>query len=445
MRKLTILLSIVLLGTVFTLSSCLKKDFDAPPDVSTIDPNIPVNLTIAQLKAKMGNTVQRIDSDWTIYGIVNADDRSGNLYKQINIQDSTGGITLLIDANSLYTKYPIGRKVYVHLKGLYYGFYSKFPQLGYAPDYTGALNNIPGAAADKYIVRANYPNEVPTVKFTDLAALKTLNVGMIGRLVEIEGVEVAAADTMKTYSDSLTSSSITIEDCSGNKIVMRTSNFANFHSVQLPKGKGKIVALYTNFNTTPQLVIRDTNDLQFYGPRCGAITGSVLLNQNFEGLVKGTANITGWINFAEAGSKQYVVDSFGGTKFAKITAFGTSAATVKTWLVSPALALNTVTNPKLTFKTIDGYDNGATLKVYISTNYTGSSSPSAATWTQLNANISSGHSSGYAPTWTSSGSINLSSFNGTAYIAFVYEGADVSGAGDKTTTYEIDDVVVNGD
>lgn len=264
----TLLVSIAVLATAFTLNSCLKKGFSAPPDVSSVDPNVPVNLTIAQLKAEMGNATQRIDSDWTIYGIVNADDRTGNLYKQINIEDSTGGITILIDAYSLYTKYPVGRKVYVRLKGLYYGFYSKFPQLGYAPDYTGSLNNIPGSAADNFIIGANYPNVVSTTSFTDLAAIKTVNTSMLGRLVEIDNVQVIASDTSKTYSDSLTASNITLEDCSGNKIVIRTSNFANFHSVNVPKGKGKIVALYTNFNTTPQLVIRDTTDLQLYDVRC---------------------------------------------------------------------------------------------------------------------------------------------------------------------------------
>lgn len=264
MRNLTLVLSIA----VIALSSCLKKGFNAPPDISSVDPNIPVNITIAQLKAGIGNTTQRIDSDWTIYGIVNADDRSGNLYKQINIEDSTGGISILIDAYSLYTKYPVGRKVYVRLKGLYYGLYSKFPQLGYAPDYTGAVNNIPGPTADNYIVGANYPNAVSMTSFTDLSALKAVNVSMLGRLVTIDNVQVVAADTAKTYSDSLTASNITLEDCSGNKIVIRTSNFADFHGMHVPKGKGKIIALYTCFNATPQLVIRDTSDLQLSGVRC---------------------------------------------------------------------------------------------------------------------------------------------------------------------------------
>ncbi|HEX6913741.1 MAG TPA: choice-of-anchor J domain-containing protein, partial [Chitinophagaceae bacterium] len=74
-----------------------------------------------------------------------------------------------------------------------------------------------------------------------------------------------------------------------------------------------------------------------------------------------------------------------------------------------------------------------------------SGSPSAATWTQLTATVSNGHTSGYASTWTASGNISLNGISGTnVYIAFKYEGADPATGTKKTTTYEIDDVKVVG-
>ena len=75
----------------FVVSSCNKK-FDEPP-LGT-DPNITANLTIKDLKAmysSIGN-FQKVNDDKVISGIVIADDRSGNFYKQIIIQDETGGI-----------------------------------------------------------------------------------------------------------------------------------------------------------------------------------------------------------------------------------------------------------------------------------------------------------------------------------------------------------------
>jgi hypothetical protein len=51
--------------------------------------------------------------------------------------------------------------------------------------------------------------------------------------------------------------------------------------------------------------------------------------------------------------------------------------------------------------------------------------------------------SGYS-SFVSSGQVDLSAFNGnTIYIAWVYKGADPTGsASDKTTTWEVDNVIV---
>ena len=82
-----------------SLTSCFKQSYDNPPDASRQDPNLPCNVTIGQLSAMaqtMASGAYRTLGDSTIYGIVTADDRSGNFYKQIVIQDSTGGMTIAI-------------------------------------------------------------------------------------------------------------------------------------------------------------------------------------------------------------------------------------------------------------------------------------------------------------------------------------------------------------
>lgn len=275
MKNYKLLIAAFFIGTILSLSSCLKNTFDAPPDMSGYDPNLPVNMRIDSLKILMATSgeAKRIDSNWTIYGIVTADDRSGNFYKQIVIEDSTGAIHLLIDGNSLYNKYPVGRKVYVKLQGLYFGYYAKLPQIGATPDFSGSMSNISPAKADSAIVKANIGNALPDNHFSDLSMLSTVNYSMINRLVTIDSIQISAGDTSKTYAQSPTISSgtsITVEDCSKNKLIIRSSGYANFQSYKLPKGKGTLTAIYTVYNNTPQLVIRDTSDLKFYSERCGA-------------------------------------------------------------------------------------------------------------------------------------------------------------------------------
>ena len=270
---------------------------------------LPVNVTIKQLKTLMpsSGSPKLIDSNWTIYGIVTADDRSGNFYKQINIEDSTGGITILINQNSLYTKYPVGRKVYVKLKGLYYGFYGGLPQLGIIDN--GSMGQIPATVTDNFIVRASYPHTIKTDTLT-LAALASPNTAYLNRLVTIRDVEFMDNELGTTYAaDPNTSSQSgtnrSIHSCSGSgSIIVRTSNYANFRDVKIPGGKGTITGIYTVFNGDAQLVIRDTNDVRFRGLRCDGTTGNYLFSEGFNDQVSGEVSLPGWTNFAEKGTKK---------------------------------------------------------------------------------------------------------------------------------------------
>jgi hypothetical protein len=101
-----VLAVIALMATVF-ISSCRKDDFDTPPAGGS-DPALIANTTIADLKAGyVAGNFDSIDTDIIIAGVVIADDKSGNFYKTIVLQDSTGGIAIRIDISDYYTKYPM--------------------------------------------------------------------------------------------------------------------------------------------------------------------------------------------------------------------------------------------------------------------------------------------------------------------------------------------------
>lgn len=269
--KKVLLASSLLLAFTVQMTSCVKKDFDTPPDNSSYDPHLEVTHTIAQMKAMPLNT--KIDTDAVIYGIVSMDDRSGNYYKKIVIQDSTGGIEILIDQNNLYNDFPVGRKVYVKLKGLYLGAYNENPQLGATPDNAGSLSNIPFVEVDNYIVKANYPNPVVPDTFTLEELQNPANAAnRINTLVAIRDVEFVddAVDVPFAEISSLASAtSLNFKNCNDARMILRTSGFAKFQPVKTPGGRGTIVGIYTRFRNTPQLYIRDTSDVHFTNPiRC---------------------------------------------------------------------------------------------------------------------------------------------------------------------------------
>lgn len=264
-KNLFAIFSLVLLGLVLTVSSCLKKEFDIPPDESGYDPHLTVTHTIADLKSLAQG---EITEDVVISGVVCMDDRSGNYYKKIVIQDATGGIEVLIDQTNLYTDYPVGRKIYIRCKGLFLGNYYELPQLGYTPDERGLLTQINGSMVNDYIVKANFPNpiKIDTFNYSDLTSIED---SRVNTLVAIRDVQFADGYAGMPYSDPAATSNRELTDCSSSGgMVLRTSNYAKFQSIVTPNGSGTIIALYTRYRSTPQLTIRDTSDVRFYNARC---------------------------------------------------------------------------------------------------------------------------------------------------------------------------------
>jgi hypothetical protein len=166
------------------------------------------------------------------------------------------------------------------------------------------------------------------------------------------------------------------------------------------------------------------------------------LHENFATVATtGNLELTNWVNIQEAGTKAFQGKTFGGNKYAQISAFATLPAeqdpSNKAWLVSPVIPFEVTSDTYLIFDTKDGYDNGATLEAYIITNWTGDVATS--TKTLLNAIISNGHTNGYGPDFVSSGLISLVGNPGNFRIAFKYTGGYVPL---KTTTFQIDNVKV---
>jgi hypothetical protein len=50
MKKVFLPVAAILLFAILGYTSCVKKEFDSPPDTTLNDPNLPVNKTIWELK-----------------------------------------------------------------------------------------------------------------------------------------------------------------------------------------------------------------------------------------------------------------------------------------------------------------------------------------------------------------------------------------------------------
>jgi len=265
-------------------SSSCKKEFDQPPVDAPVT-NITANTTIAELKARhtvMGSFDPIISNDDIIIkGIVIGDDRSGNLYKTMVIQDATGGIQVLLDLNNFYNSYPIGREVFIKCNGLYLSDYAGLIQIGggIQAGSRPSLSDIPAARVSNVIFKGTLNNVVTPATVTVGQLGTSMQNKYINTLVKLEGYRFAGADFGKTFASagvtSPSAASYDIYRCdnlTSSDIEIRTSNYANFASVPLPQGVGPITAIYTifagSFSTSKQLTVRNPSEVEFTSASC---------------------------------------------------------------------------------------------------------------------------------------------------------------------------------
>ena len=260
-----------ILVLMLTAVSCVDKDFDEPP-IGGIDPaGLKANTTIAQLKAQFTTpgTVTRIPDTMIVAGIVISSDETGNIYKALVIQDSTGGILIRIDRSGTYAQMPVGRRIFVKCSGLYISDYGELIQIGVLGN--GGVDRIPDLLVPQFLIRGQWSQPVPLKVTSDINSLD--NVLDQNTLVRLDNVHFDASNAVcKVWSESAASTNRNLIDADGDIIVVRSSNFATFAANFIPGGVGSVVGIFQIFGSTKQFVIRDLKDVINFPPNtCAAL------------------------------------------------------------------------------------------------------------------------------------------------------------------------------
>jgi hypothetical protein len=296
-------------------------------------------------------------------------------------------------------------------------------------EYNGILQ-LDSVDVNKSVVKLKTGVQVTPVDVTMAQVLTDPT--LESRLVRISNVEFSYMDVGNTFADATNqlSKNITLLECSGSSILMRTSGYSNFASATVPGGNGTVTAILGRYNADLQLYLRRTSDIVLPNSSCQP---TVYASKNFE-----DQNVTsgGWSVQLVNGSVNWTSNTQGavfGSAYGQISNYiGGSNSACETWLISPTMNLTGATAPKLSFQNAYNY-SGTPLSVWVSTNYDGVSAPSTATWVQVSANLSTG-----AWNWVSSGDISLLSFlSSNVHVAFKYIGTGTNGS-----TWEIDDILI---
>jgi len=248
-KIVTLILTVALFGC--------EKELDSPP---LNELNVEKRLTIAQLRNLFQGSDLTFNSGEHFFGVVTTDERSGNFHRSHYIQDKTGAIIIRVNSGSGFLE---GDSVRVALNGARLTSFNNMLQVD---------DLIFG---ENVVLQSR--GHVREPRLTTIAQIREGN--MQGQLIRLEGVQFLPGELGRTYADPVNqiTQNREITDCMGNRIIVRTSGFANFAGTRIAQGNGSLVALVSVFGTTWQLFIRNLEEVDMNGERCiveGAPMGS---------------------------------------------------------------------------------------------------------------------------------------------------------------------------
>ncbi|WP_396602813.1 DUF5689 domain-containing protein [Algibacter sp. R77976] len=475
MNKISIFLSVMLLGVIF--SSCVKDDEYSTPDISITEPNIPQEqiTTFKAIKSLYeqavngGNSTVVIDDETDLYieGYVVSSDKSGNFFEELIIQNKTDGSSsdtdprlgfkVDINVSSLSDTYQFGQKVYVKMDGLTIGETSGVITIGKGD--AVQVEQIQPAEYKDIIIRSN---DIATIT-PKISAIADLTENDENTLIQLENMQLNRFELGATYAsesfDEFDGLRL-LESCnSGVQMIMQTSTFSDFKTLIVPQGQGHVTGIFSrdfrdDFNV---LVVNSSADVNFDNvTRCdpmeltcglAATVGSGnILYEDFEPQKNNKPiEVDGWTNYMETGTEAW--EGYSSTssnaslgRSARFQASSSGDLSNIGWLITPVINLDAQDGETLRFKTSNSLADSSYMEVLYSLDWDGAEANiTSATWGVLSAAYVVKDSDSFSA-WFNSGNVDLSCITGNIHIAFKFTG---SGQDTFDGIYELDEISID--
>jgi hypothetical protein len=303
-----------------------KKDWEVPSNVTppygnqTIVEDASKLITISALRTKYATETSTqdkyaaINEDIQIKGYVTCNDRTGNMYKEISLQDETGAISIGINYGGCFGFLPEGQEIVIALKGLHIGNYRQQATIGMQyldKNGTNCVGRMPLAVwnehynytsrrltrdeLDKWagvVIDASKGETVERALFADcknwdgknfiktswnlnkdqgkLAILKNVSIYEGGYYdndteVYVDGVKFVPGESalvVPGFSTSWTFKEMENDTQKSGSVALYTSNYADFSANKAPTGKFNVIGVVKRYKDEWEFIVRDYNDIQ---------------------------------------------------------------------------------------------------------------------------------------------------------------------------------------
>ena len=204
--------------------------------------------SISILKSLYHDRTTRITQEISIQGHIVANDTAGEFYKEIVVEDDTGGIVLSIDDERLYRTCRLFDFVTINCQGVALGSEGGTLLLGTFPTGDYCVDRIPAADVARYlaVTPAATRRQPLTLGFEEVAPRH------ISRYVRFDRVRLAEEATTWCDFDPETGDPVTTDrtllDTAGRQFVVRTDRRCDYARKPLPAGEGTLCGIVEYFN-----------------------------------------------------------------------------------------------------------------------------------------------------------------------------------------------------
>lgn len=352
------------------LMSC-KKDMDKPEINQFPENNV---WTVGQILDTLANGTFQFDKEWhkdaVVKGYVIADETGGNIYRTFYLRGTDGRCIAVYrkgssDGGSESYNVKTGDYIGYKLYGSIISEYSKLPQI-----------QVQEYDPNKLIViyERGCTDKVQPISTT----IEKINAGEhLCDLVMLNNVQFDDSELGKTYADGTSNTNRSLVSCDGDAIIVRTSGYANFAAELLPEGRGTLASIVSVYNTTWQLLVRNTTDVNMNGNRCGQ-GGDVMelpYNQSF------ASSFGTYATYNVLGDQTWIIDF----ETAKMTGkVGSDYFANEDWLLSSPIDM-TGEHVKVVINYLARYftNFASELQLMVSEDYEYGEDPSDYTWTTV--------------------------------------------------------------
>lgn len=180
------------------------------------------DITIAYLKSLCKGDHHRITNDYTLRGVIVANDWLGEFIKSIVVVDSSGGIEVAIESRNLSTILPVYSEIEIFCNGLMLARVGGKIELGEPSNGDFPIANIDEEMIGRYVnIVGLQPDYEPITK-----RFSEIGIADIGAFVSFENIRICDEEYGLTWcdviDDELVTTYRTFVDSDGNEFAIRT-------------------------------------------------------------------------------------------------------------------------------------------------------------------------------------------------------------------------------